>query len=532
MGSGDDDFLALLRATFRAEAQEHIESISASLVELERTDSSGRQGELVDSMFREVHSLNGAAGAAGEPVVARICHDVESLLSAWKRNEAEPTPAGIDSMSGDLDRILELIGRSEQPAGPATESATSAAELAAEVIDPVERSRPEASGPAVQGSPGSSIAEPTAVSPAEVDAEPTPAAPAVPAPAITENMIRVAESRIDDLLLVAEELLVAKVANERHASSAAGFAAEVARWRKGWSAARSALPDADRLSVQDVQLVIKLLDRASAFSDLAMEQASELAQRAQEDRRAVGPLIDDLLAQAGRVAMLPFSSIVGMYSKTVRDLARVQGKMAEVFIVGGDIELDRRVLEQLRDPLLHAIRNAVSHGIEPPAERQTAGKEPIGHIQVEASRGDDGRVVVTVSDDGKGLDVGEIRKAARRAGLPTTGADADDPSAWAFAMGVSTSPELTNIAGRGVGLSVVKENIAALEGTVSFESTPGSGATLRMVVPTTRATIHGVVLEVAGRPFVLPIAGLDGVTRISKDEVLSTVRVPTVVFNG
>ncbi|MEI6622253.1 MAG: Hpt domain-containing protein [Actinomycetes bacterium] len=169
MGSGDDDFLALLRATFRAEAQEHVESISASLVALERTDSSGRQGELVDSMFREVHSLNGAAGAADEPVVARICHDVESLLSAWKKSEAEPTPAGIDSISRDLDRILELIGGSEDSVGPVAESASPAAGSDPEIIDPVDRSGSQASGQTPLEPTSGLIAEPVALVPTVVD---------------------------------------------------------------------------------------------------------------------------------------------------------------------------------------------------------------------------------------------------------------------------------------------------------------------------------------------------------------------------
>lgn len=515
----DDDFQALLRATFRAEAQEHVEALSARLLELEKTSAPARQSELVDEMFREAHSLKGAAGSVDAAEIGRVCQEMESVLSSWRSGEAAPTADGIDSVSTALDTILGLL-ESAAGAGPSGDiSSAGGTEPSAEAGSPSDR-----------GSVSAGIV-------AEPELIPAPAAvhePA-PAPAGTEAMIRVAENKIDELLLAAEELLTAKLATQRHAAAARELAADVAAWRKTWTAGRAALAEADSLSREDLRPIRELLDQTADVAAKLSSRTAALAAEAQQDRWTVDPLVDDLLAQVGRVVMLPFSSITGLFPKTVRDLARQQDKLADAVVRGGGTELDRRVLERLKDPLVHAIRNAVSHGIELPADREAKGKSRSGTVVIEASRLDGGKVSVTVSDDGRGLDAAKLRHSAMEAGLPAqTSGRLDDERAMALAFesGVSTSPNVTTISGRGVGLSVVKENIEELDGTVALDSAPGLGTTLRIVVPTTHATIHGVVVEVAGRPFVVPTARLNGVFRIPSGSVRTAASVPTTLIDG
>jgi two-component system chemotaxis sensor kinase CheA len=209
----------------------------------------------------------------------------------------------------------------------------------------------------------------------------------------------------------------------------------------------------------------------------------------------LGGLLRDLQDQASRARMVPVAGVVEPLRRAAREVARAQGKDVRFEVVGEDTELDRAVLSRLSDPLLHLVRNAVDHGVEPPAERAARGKQAHGTVRLEAApRG--GTVQIVVSDDGRGIDLDRVQAAAP---------DHPDPLDAIFQPGFSTAETITDVSGRGVGLDVVRAALDPLRGRVEVRSEPGRGAAFVMTVPLTVAAVECLIVEVAGRPYALPV---------------------------
>jgi two-component system, chemotaxis family, sensor kinase CheA len=218
-----------------------------------------------------------------------------------------------------------------------------------------------------------------------------------------------------------------------------------------------------------------------------------------------------------RLRMLPFAEACQGLDRLVRDLAQAGGKEIELVIEGGQVELDRSILEVLRDPLYHLVRNAVDHGIEPPDRRQAVGKPARGRIAVSASlRG--AQVEIVVADDGRGLDLEAVSQQvrARRPGEPD---DERDLASCIFLPGVSTASQVTSVSGRGVGLDVVKSRVEALHGTVDLAFTAGVGTRLALVVPLTLTTLRALLVEAGGQAFAWASTNVQRLVRIGPDDI-------------
>jgi two-component system chemotaxis sensor kinase CheA len=194
---------------------------------------------------------------------------------------------------------------------------------------------------------------------------------------------------------------------------------------------------------------------------------------------------------------------------TARDLARAQGKQIEFVTSGREARIDRRVLEAIKDPLIHMVRNAVDHGLEMPEERVAAGKPPQGTIHAAVRALEGGRIEFVLSDDGRGIDAGKVHDAARRARINV--ADGEDPLALVFRSGLSTSFVITDVSGHGLGLAIVKEQLSKIGGAVELDSTPGQGTTIRLIAPATIATFRGLLVRAGGQRFLLPLESVDRV---------------------
>jgi len=207
-----------------------------------------------------------------------------------------------------------------------------------------------------------------------------------------------------------------------------------------------------------------------------------------------------------KARMVPVGPLFHQYNRTVRDLAKSLGKMAQLQIEGEDIEVDTSVVEHLKDPLLHMVRNALDHGIEPPAVRKRKGKPQAGTITVRATR-DGGNIVIDVSDDGAGLDRQKISDAAQKKGLIAGGEKLSDHDVYQliFESGLSTASQVSDMSGRGVGMDVVRRNIQALRGSVQITSDPGAGARVRIRLPLTLAIIEGFGVGVGDETYVIPV---------------------------
>jgi two-component system chemotaxis sensor kinase CheA len=222
--------------------------------------------------------------------------------------------------------------------------------------------------------------------------------------------------------------------------------------------------------------------------------------------------------------LIPLSSVVDTFPRLVRDLARDQDKQVDFEIDGRDIELDRTILTEIRDPLVHILRNAVDHGIESPAEREAAGKDPTGHIELRASRERD-HVNIVVEDDGAGIEADDLREKAVEEGVKTAAeAEAMDDSEareLIFHPGLSTNEEVTDVSGRGVGMDVVRTTVKQLDGTVSLESTPGEGSRFELRLPVTVAIVRVMFVEVDGTEYGIPIKNIAEVSRAGNIETVN-----------
>ncbi|RLM63121.1 chemotaxis protein CheA [Halorubrum sp. Atlit-8R] len=240
-------------------------------------------------------------------------------------------------------------------------------------------------------------------------------------------------------------------------------------------------------------------------------------------------LASSLQDTAMDMRLIPFSQVSDSFPRLVRDISRDLDKRIDFEIEGDDVELDRTILTEMRDPLVHVLRNAVDHGIEPPEEREAAGKDPTGHVELTAERERD-HVIIEVSDDGSGLDPDQLRDKAVDEGVKSREAveamEDDEVYDLVFHPGFSTAEEVTDVSGRGVGMDVVRTTARDLDGSVSIESEPGEGSTVRFRLPVTVAIVKVMFVDVGGTEYGIPIKSIaevaraDDVEEVHGDEVV------------
>lgn len=274
----------------------------------------------------------------------------------------------------------------------------------------------------------------------------------------------------------------------------------------------------DRLDdlLDDVgELVIgrsRLLEKASTKEDHELQEISML----------IDKLTSNIQEKVLGIRMIPLDTVMSRYPRMVRDIAKAQGKEIELVVEGGNIELDRTVVDKITEPIMHLLRNCIDHGIETPDEREKQGKRPKGLIRVVASKQQD-HVLIEVSDDGKGIDVDEIREAAVRKTVLTEieaqGALARDLIELLFKPGFTTASKVTEVSGRGVGLDVVRKNVETLGGTVMVNTTKGAGTTFSLWLPFTLAIIEAMLVSIGDQAYAVPMGTVVESHRYEESEI-------------
>ena len=372
----------------------------------------------------------------------------------------------------------------------------------------------------------------------------------------SDETIRVSVDKLDGLMAQLSELLVLKLHAEQRLGQIKEIQEQFALWQKEWIATRSAY---NRLIRQDqgaylsptdaIYAGVSLLNRnngnstknrvAQVFSDKDTRKLLNYATANQDYLYSVNAMmnvlvreyandtmqmelaIDKLEEEIKRVRMLPLSTITGPFRRMVRDLAQEAQKQVTLQIVGQDTELDKRVLEQIKDPLIHLIRNAVDHGIEAPEARVAAGKAPQGLITLSAEhRGQD--ILIQVTDDGAGLNMEAIREAVHQQGYreADTLSDIDLVEAM-YNAGISTSPIITDISGRGMGLDIVRRNIEGLHGRITTTWKAGEGTTFNLTIPLTLTSSRGLLVQVSEELFVIPHTAIERILSVQPEDIFS-----------
>lgn len=546
------DTEALMRElleTFELEAQEHIGALATLLVALERESDKAEQARLVESVLRRAHTLKGAAHAVNLVTVAHGCQELESLLASLKRGEISLDLDLFDRLHRDVDAVAgEIAAGRESLTPPDAASAVTVGGLepiaaaadqakppcASAGAEPTQAPFPE---PLEERAPKVPPLAPPSAEPAAHAPEAATSAPSArPAPRVpSDETVKVSARLLESLLLQSEELVSAKLSaallHEEAAALAAELSARGGERLRAMESARKALKQAPMPQEKTLALLVE----QGWQNEKALEgRLRHLEKGAEKNLRTLSGMVDPLLGELKRLHLLPFSSLADPFFKMVRDLARQLDKEAELNCEGTELELDRRILAELKEPLLHLVRNMLDHGIETPAERRLAGKPEKGKLGIELKLKDANRAELTVSDDGCGIDLSQVREAASRLELASREALELTPDhellQLIFESGVSTSRIVSSISGRGVGLAIVREALERLGGHVTVESARGKGTRFHLHFPLSFAMMRALQVQVAGRDCFLPAANVETSGRVAPDQVKRVENRDTVLL--
>lgn len=525
---------------FHIEYREHLEAIRGLLDDLSRRADGSGIAQL-DETFRRAHSLKGAARAVDLPTVEQIAHRLETLFARIRNGEIKLTPPVAALIGRVLDAIEDWVAANSAEA-PLPDVGPVMAELD-EMLDgrpptmaaPIPRPSPPPAPPPPAPLPSAPVPFAHAVpSPPPVQAEPAER-PSLP-PLRADETVRVRAVHLDSLLRSTNELVTETLIQRQLTRSLveidrslSDFDKQWRRTRKMTSAMVREMGDHERSSMLDHSLEALEQSLRRLVSDA--RSSRRLQQRTGWTLRQLG---GELQQEVRKVRMVPADGIFGGFRKMVRDIARDAGKQVEVHVAGLDVEADRMVLQGLKDPVMHLLRNALSHGVESPEERQAAGKPPKAGISLRFDVSD-GRLVVLVEDDGRGVDYDAIRrKAVERGALGEDEAAGLERQALLdliFDPGFSTAPQVDDLAGRGMGLSVVREAAAMMNGTVEVRRRDPAGTCFRLSVPLSVSSQRLFLVECQGHVYALPTEGVDRLYRV-KAEAVGTVEGKSVVYLG
>ncbi len=458
-----------LLTIYLEDARAHLEALDHCLLALERD---GFDAETVASVLGPLHTLKGNSGMIGFSGIKDYVHRLEDVFARMAKGGLDLTPALFDRLFAGATALRDAVERSVRDQAEARDLKLERAELMA-LLDGSAGGSPAASrAPAV---PPAALATPAAAP-----------APTAPAGAVSDarrsepglvatrsNMVRVDFGQLDHLLNLVGELIIFRT----------------------------------KLHEVGKDLADQLGDRAGGRDLLeAVHQVAAVSTQLQET------VMD--------IRMLPIRHVFERFPRLVRDLAKQQGKEIELILEGETTRIDKAIIDEIGEPLVHMIRNSVDHGIEPPAERVARGKTPTGTILLSATQ-ESNHVLITIMDDGSGIDAAVVRSKAVARGLLRGDEQLSERELvqLVFAQGFSTAERVSDLSGRGVGLDVVLKSIERLNGLVEVETVPGVGTKFIIQLPLTLAIISALLVEVAGRTYALPLGSVVESLKLRPEEI-------------
>lgn len=535
----DQDFLKKIVETFKTELQENLIIITDSLLQLEKGVKSAQEFQnLLAEMFRVAHNIKGSARGVGADHVSEIAHHLETLFTLMQKkninisaelinlclqsidymNEAMHSYSEGLPLSFDLQKHLMQLQSYAQPL----------AKLVAAPDD--ERHKLEVSLP-VSEDLSTVVTEQSSPTVAP-DKKPEQALPSVetslPAELQTKTnefeSIRVSLQNLDRISAYMEELQRIKIAIEEHYSNLNKINFKIEHALQLW---KKNLSGNENLHVNTFF--------STVLSELAaIGEATHLLQRELRIPMSELSVLNALQDEIGTVRLIPVASQLHYLPRIVRDLANKLKKRINFEIKSNDVKIDKMILDGLKDPIIHLLRNAIDHGIENAEIREAAGKSPEGTITIDVTQ-EDNQIVFQISDDGAGINTDDLLHIALQKNLITQNQletiRPEDIYELIFLPGFSTREVATDISGRGVGLDVVRSNLAHLKGQVHLESQLGSGTHFFLRVPLTLATEHGLILACCGQVFVISTSTVDNVLLLENQDIITVEGIPTVLIN-
>ncbi len=495
---------------FLTEASDLLSGVDNKLVDLEKHPE---DKELLNEIFRGFHTIKGGAGFLNATEMVKLCHRTENLFDKLRNGELHLTPATMDVIMAATGIVRDMFAELSQSRQPSPADAAIIAALDA-VLEGQAVTAPATEAPAAAAStPASQEGEPdwgmllhalvggdhpvaTAPSaPVPVPAAPSLEAVAAPAKAAAPAPARAASAPGASAVAVAAKDTTIRVDTAR-LDQVLNLSGEIGLTKNRLTCIRTAIMQGkvDHETIKD-------LDEAVSQLDL---------------------LVGDLQSAVMKTRMQPIGRLFQKYPRLARDVARQLGKDVELVLSGEETEIDKTMIEDLNDPLVHLIRNAVDHGVDSPEERAAAGKPAKALVHLSAEQVGD-HIVIEISDDGRGIRPDVVRQKALDKGLidieTANSLDERQSLNLIFLPGFSTKDQISDVSGRGVGMDVVKTNIQNLNGRVDVTSTVGQGSTFRIMLPLTLAILPVLMVRLGDQPFAVPLSMVREILPIRSEDV-------------
>ncbi|MFC6410973.1 chemotaxis protein CheW [Planobispora longispora] len=482
---------------FLVESHENLDQLDRDLVALEQDPGSR---EMLSSIFRTIHTIKGTSGFLAFHRLETLTHAGESLLSRLRDGAQRMNPASADALLAMVDTVRKLLESIEETGGEGDVDVETVIAMVTACIEDPSAPKPEPAAPqaapAAEAKPAKSAKPRTAKAKAEPEA-------VEDAPAETP-----AETPVEEPAEAPKKPVEAPAAEAPKPAPR-----ESATEETGQNTKRSIADSSIRVDVDLLDTLMRLVGELVLTRNQIVRGVSEISDPVlARTTQRLNLITSELQESVMKTRMQPIDHIWSKLPRVVRDLSGALGKQVALAMEGKETELDRSLLEAVKDPLTHLVRNAVDHGIETVEERVAKGKPGQGTLTLRAYH-EGGHVIVEIKDDGAGIDVERVAQTALDRGVVTRDQLARMESreiiSLVFRPGFSTAKKVTNVSGRGVGMDVVKTNIEQIGGAVDVDSTLGKGTTWRLTIPLTLAIIQALTVECGAERYAIPQVGVD-----------------------
>jgi len=578
------EFLKKILATFRVEAEENIDLLAANLIELEQDVTDERKAELVEVIYRSAHSLKGASRAVNLTEIESICHAFEDVMSAVRNDDIQFNTQVFDILHTTVNIITEVLSSSniEEDIDLNARIAKLIDDLALveagieidedsvpdynpdlaeigeiEEVDEIERvEEVEEVEELEEVEEIERVDEIGKVEDVEETGEEIDRVEKIKNKKDkasysrlnkSNETIRVSTTKLDSLLFQSEEMLALKLSAIQRTENLQSISNSLIILKKEALNVFSSAQATKQLlhknvkeknistTDKDISKLIQFYDWANSHIKNVEKELNELRNFSHQEAYLTGAKIENLLDDVRDLITVPFSTLLGVFPKMIRDIAKDLEKEINFVIEGDDIEIDRRILEKLRSPLMHVFRNSIDYGIEMPKTRIKNNKSAKGNIKIKIEQLENNRVQIIISDDGAGIDTEKLKrlyKKSKNISEDNVGDISEKECLnYMFKSGVSTSEIVTDLSGRGLGLAIVREEIENIGGSVDVESERGKSTTFKILLPISIVTFRGVLIEVAGSSFIVPTAKVIRGLLLNKKDIKTIENKATITFN-
>lgn len=532
-------FLNELLGDFRIEAAEHYQAIVDGLIVLEKNSDVSVQRVTIEKIFREVHSLKGASRAVNLLDIEKLCSGLENVFNSLKKGESALSLSMLDTFHKAADLLsllLNDVNQSHKNKGNYN---------LVHILKNLEFAHRNSVLQQKEQSVSGIVNQKEYFPNSEIENLTTPTRlpliesirnqPETDLPKDIQykdnQTVRISTEKLNGLLRQSEELISVKSTFEYFSKELQSLNSLFVTWnkkheekmihvRQSFSPALS-----DDYFIADKNFRKKYEDGISLIIR-EMFQFQPLANR----------MVDELLHDIKTALLFPFSSLLGIFPKIVRDLSKEYSKEIEIVIIGDSIEIDRRILEEMKDPLIHLIRNCIDHGIEPAKVRLSKGKPGKGKIEIRVEQNIDRKIELVIKDDGAGIDKSRILNSAIKLGVikPNETEKLSDKEIYSliFHSGISSSPFITDISGRGLGMAIVAEKVIRLGGSIEMETIQDSGTSFIILLPQTLSTFRGVLIRSAEQYFIIPSSSVERAIRVRFADIKTVGSRQTIFYNN